>query len=94
VSDALELLALRKEVLVARASLQRLKAGIEIDALRESTRWPRVASSIAASPQGRSMLLGLLLAAAGPTRAGRLIRWAGGVVLVARVVSLLAGKDR
>ena len=88
--SAPELLALRKEVLVARASLQRLRAGVEIEGLREILRWPRAATSIAASPEGRSMLFGLLLLVAGRTRAGRIVRWAGAGVLVAKVVSLLA----
>ena len=92
-SSALELLALRKDVLVARASLQRLQAGLEIAALRERVRWPRVASSIASSARGRSVLLGLLLMVAGRARARRLVRWTGGVVLVAQAVSLLARQD-
>jgi hypothetical protein len=50
-SSASELLALRKEVLLARSSLQRLKSARAAGALRESLRWPRAAAAVVASPQ-------------------------------------------
>lgn len=85
-----ELLALRKEVLVARASLQRLKIGGELDALRESLRWPRAVAAIAASPQGRSVLFGLLLLLAGRGRVARLVRAGAGAVALVKLVSMFA----
>lgn len=87
--SAREFLALRKEVLVARASLQRLKIGVELDALREDLRWPRFAVAIAASPPGRSALLGALLLVAGRGRATRLIRIAAGALALAKLASTL-----
>jgi len=46
-NSELELLAARKQLLVARASLQRLQAAGHADALAQSLRWPtRIASAL------------------------------------------------
>jgi hypothetical protein len=66
------MLALRKEVLLARGSLQRLRLAQEAGALRESLRWPRAGAAIVQSLPVRSAIVGLLLGVAGHSRA---IRW-------------------
>lgn len=83
-----ELLALRKELLVARASLQRLKVGHELDALRESLRWPRAVAAVAASAPVRSMLFGLLLLVLGRGRVASLVRAAAGAVALVKLVGM------
>lgn len=85
-----ELLALRKEVLVARASLQRLKVGHELEALREGMRWPRAVAAIATSPPVRSLLFGLLLLVVGRGRVARLVRLGAGAVALAKVAGAFA----
>ena len=84
-----ELLALRREVLVARSSLQRLKIGRDVDALRESLNWPRALRAAASTPQGRSLLFGVLLLAAGSGRLARMVRMAAGVLAVAKLGAML-----
>lgn len=56
-----EVLALRKQVLLARASLQRLQVAAQVDSLRQGLRIPRVASTVLATPQGRSIAIGAVL---------------------------------
>ena len=41
-SEAAETLELRKQVLLARSSLCRLRIAVEITSVRESLHWPRV----------------------------------------------------
>ena len=70
-NSAADELALRKQVLVARATLQRLEAAAAAGELRDSLRWPRAAVAIAGSAPGRSLLASLLLLMA---RRGRFVR--------------------
>jgi hypothetical protein len=91
-SDSRELLVLRREVLVARASLQRLRAARDLDTLREGLSWPGAVASIATSTAGRSVLLGLIVLVAGRGRAARIVRLAGAAILVAKLVAGLARK--
>jgi hypothetical protein len=88
-SSASELLALRKEVLLARSSLQRLKIARDAGALRESLRWPRAAAAVVASPQGRSVLFGALLLLAGRGRFARLVRGTAAIVGLGRLAWVL-----
>jgi len=90
VNSARELLALRKEVLVARASLQRLKIGSELEALREDLRWPRAVAAIATSRAIRSALFGGLLILAGRGRAARLVRAAAAVAALIKTAGWFA----
>ncbi len=89
-NSARELLALRKEVLVARASLQRLKIGAELEALREDLRWPRAVVAIATSRPVRSALFGALLILAGRGRAARLVRTAAAVAALFKMAGWFA----
>jgi hypothetical protein len=86
-----ELLALRKDLLVARAALQRLRVRRDTDALRESLRWPRAATAFATSPRGLSITFALLLAVAGRGRLARLVRAAATLVALARLAYALGG---
>lgn len=85
-----ELLALRKEVLVARAALQRHKIGHDLDLLREDLRWPRAVAAIASSPPVRSALFGVLLLVVGGGRLARLVRAAAGLVAIVKLAGMFA----
>lgn len=90
--DATDLLALRKDVLVARAALQRLKIARDVEALRGSLRWPRTVAAVAASRPARSALMALLLLLGGPGRAVRLVGAAAGIVGVIKLWQALAAR--
>ncbi len=85
---------MRKEALVARASLQRVTIGHGVDTLRESLRVPRAAKAILASPQGRSAVLGLLLLLAGRGRVARLVRLAAGALAVVKIAGAIAASSQ
>jgi hypothetical protein len=59
-SKAAEMQALRKQLLLARSNLYRLKIRYQLDVIRADMRWPRVLVSLAAAPPARSALLGLI----------------------------------
>ena len=86
-SSELELLELRKNVLVARASLQRLKIGVELQVLREDLRWPRAVATIAKSRPVRSALFGGLLVLVGRGRLARFIAAAAAALALAKVAA-------
>ncbi len=88
-SEDRQLIALRKELLVARGSLQRLKVAREIDTLRGSVSWPRAMSAFASSPPGRSLLFGVALFALGPGRLGRAVRYAAAALALAKLALAL-----
>ena len=71
-SSQLEMLVTQKELLVARASLQRLQAAHEVEAISESLRWPRPLASVATSsrpsPWRHALLSSSLRAVASPAR--------------------------
>jgi hypothetical protein len=89
VNSRRELLALRREVLVARSSLQRLKIGRDVDALRESLQWPRALRAVTSTPQGRSLLFGMLLLVTGSGRLARMVRMAAAALAVAKLGAML-----
>lgn len=93
-SSRRELLALRREVLVARASLQRVAIARDVETLRGSLRWPRAAASIAASPLARSLVFGALVLIAGRGRVGRLIRLAATALSAMKLAAALARPKR
>lgn len=83
-SESREILALRKDLLVARAQLQRLKIARQAGELRESLNWRNAATTLATSPS-RALVFGLLLLVAGRGRMANLLRIGAGVVALARV---------
>ena len=85
-----ELLALRKDVLVARSSMLRLKAASELQSLLHGLTGREVAGSIAASPKARSAIFASLLLFAGSRRMGRLLRMAAVALAVAKAGAIAA----
>jgi hypothetical protein len=91
-SSDLEALAARKELLVARASLQRLQAANELAGLRERLQWSRSAGSLLSSPAVRSLLVAVALLAVRRSRFARFARWAGVALTVVRIVRSTMGR--
>lgn len=82
-----KLLALRKDVLVARSSLLRLRAAADVQRLRESVSCAHVRGAIATSPAARSALFGALLLVAGGQRLARWVRMAAVGLAVAKAAT-------
>jgi hypothetical protein len=89
-----ELLALQKEVLLARSSLCRLKIRRDMGRMRESLSFGGVASGIAASGTARELAVGLLLTGLGGRRVSRVVAFAGRVLVVARIALAAFGMVR
>jgi hypothetical protein len=85
-SRALEELALRKQLLVTRAAVQRLRVAQQLGVLHEETRMHALARSVLRSRQARSLMLALAMMALGRTRAARAMRVASVVLGLAGVV--------
>ena len=88
-NSAGEILALRKQLLLARSSLYRLRIAHDLATVREGLRWPRVGMAVAASPSARSALLGLLVLIAGETPVTRLLRGAALALVLAKLAGSL-----
>lgn len=93
-SESAELLAIRKDLLVARSSLYRLRIGRDVAGLRASVSLGSVGSAIAGSGTAREMVLGLLLAGAGRGRISRLVRLASRTLVIVRVALAAFGMVR
>jgi len=89
-----ELLALRKEMLIARASVERVRMAQQLGTLHEELRPGRIARSVLGSARTHAMLLGLLplLVRRGPM--GRWARRASFALSVARTVMGFMGSRR
>lgn len=83
---------MRKELLLARSSVQRLRIAHEVDALRRSLHWPRAGLALAALPPVRSALFGLMVGLAGRSRTARLVRGAALAMLAVKLAAGLARK--
>ena len=81
--------ALRKELVVARSSLARLRLRHDAALLRESLTPARVGASVAQSPAGRTAAFLVAVELAGPARIARLLAFAGRALVAARLVNLL-----
>lgn len=88
-NESREILALRKDLLIARAQLQRLKIAHQVGELREGLSWRNAATAFASSP-GRSLFFGLLLLVAGRSKVANLVRIAAGAVALAKVAGVFA----
>jgi hypothetical protein len=88
-----ESLAARKQVLVARATLERLQVQLETELVREGFRPRRLASAVAGTSQMRSLVIAAVLALAARTRFARLARWAGIALTVLQVVRSASRKE-
>jgi len=85
---ARETLAMRRELLVTRAALQRLRATHDVLALREGLRWPLAGGAWASSVPVRLGILGLLMLAG--RRRARLLRIAAVAMAAGMFVARLA----
>jgi len=94
VSSELELLALQKDLLVARGALQRLRILQEAAALGESFRGPKTLLAVAASTPVRTALFGLLLLVAGRGRVARGVSIAAVVIALAKLARNFAPHKR
>lgn len=88
-NESREILALRKDLLVARAQLQRLKIAREVGELRAGLSWRNAATTLTSSP-GRSLGFGLLLLLVGRSKVANLVRIAAGAVALAKVAGVFA----
>jgi hypothetical protein len=93
-SESPELLAIRKDLLLAKSSLYRLKVARDVDRVRESLSLGNVGSAIAFSAPARELALGLLLTGLGSGRASRLVRLASRMLVVARLALAAFGMVR
>jgi hypothetical protein len=82
----MEELALRKQLLVARSSLYRLKIRHETGVLRESLSWRHAAVAAASSSPARTAAFLLALEGLGKGRTARLLAFASRALMVARFV--------
>lgn len=93
-SKPAELLALQREVLLARSSLCRLKIQRDAIRLRQSVSLGQVGTAIAGSAPARELVLGLLLSGLGGRRVSRIVAFASGTVAVARIALAAFGMLR
>jgi hypothetical protein len=84
-----ELLQLRRDVLVARSAMLRLRAVRDAQALRESVTFSGIATSVRGSTRARSMLFGTLLVVLGGRRLAGAVRVAAAILAGARLVRLV-----
>src|SRR5258707_8485225 len=91
-SSELELLGARKQLLVARVSLQRLRAAHDVEALAQSLRGPGPMGLVARRPVLSLLVAGTLFALS-RGRIGQATRWAGVAVALLRVVRGFAARS-
>ena len=93
-SDRLEILALERQLLVARSRLCRLRLRSGSLALRDSLSWRRAAVTAAATPAAGRLAFDLAISLLGARYAGRGILFASRALSFARIVRALAGYAR
>jgi hypothetical protein len=79
------MLGARKQLLVARASLQRLQAAREVEAIGESLRWPRPLAAVATSQSALSLAATALFFVLGRGRFARVARWTSVALALVRI---------
>ena len=87
----IEYLAARKELLLGRSALCRLRLHREAHDLAASLHWTRVAAEAAASPPIRRLALGVAFSAIGLGRIARLVAFAGRALLYAKLARSAIG---
>lgn len=87
-------LALRKEVVLARSSLCRLKIHYQADSLRRSLTWGGVATAVGSVPPARAALFLLAAEGLGHERTARWLAFAGRALAVAKLASLVLAQLR
>jgi hypothetical protein len=89
VSERDDVLALRKEVLLARSALCRLRIHRDVLNVREGLTFARAGTALAGSARLREAALGLAAAGIGGGRVARFIALAGRTVVIARLALAL-----
>jgi hypothetical protein len=93
-SDAARDLALRKELLLARSSLYRLKLQGEVEAVRRSLSWPRAGMAIVSAGPARKLAFDLAVDVVGRDRVARYLTMAHRALAVARLAITAVGLFR
>lgn len=89
-----DILAQRKEILLKRSALCRLRLRGRMHDLHASLPWNRACVAAAISPPMRQLVFGVALSLVGIGRATRLLMLAGRVVLIARLARSVIGFAR
>ena len=87
-NDRAGILAMRKELLLARSSLCRLKIRGEVEGIRSHLSWARAGVAIAGAVPVRAFAFSLALGALGRGRLARFVRLAGRALVVARLATV------
>ncbi|MDO8412553.1 MAG: hypothetical protein Q7S51_02060 [Gallionellaceae bacterium] len=86
-SKLLETLSMRKDLLQARSAIYRMQMYQDINAINEKLAGVRAA--VISSHPMRSLLAGLVLQYLGHSRLARMLSWAGKVLMVIKVASVV-----
>jgi len=89
-SARLEVLAMERQLLVARSRLCRLRLRSRTQALRDSLSWRSAGFAVAAAPPARRLAFDLALAFVGGRRAAQAVAFAGRAVQLARLLGAVA----
>jgi hypothetical protein len=81
-------LALRKELLVARSSLYRLKIRHEVETFRHHLSWREAGAEAVRTPAARDALFLLAAEGIGRSRTARWLAVAGQVLAIAKLINL------
>jgi len=87
-SEKSELLAQRKQLLLARSSLGRLQIQHQVGNVYASVSWTRIGIRAATSLPVRSALFGLVVSRLGDSRVAQLISLASKVILFAKMTGV------
>ena len=93
-SRSREELAARKELLLARSSLHRLRLQHEARELRRSITTPRGVLAMATAPAVRPLLFSALLVVVGGRRLSRLLQGALAGLAIAKAIHALLGASK
>jgi hypothetical protein len=92
VSNETKQLALHRDLLVARASLQRLRMAHDARALGQALRGPGALLAAASSPPGRAVLFGVAMMVLGRGRVSRAVRIAAAALAVVKLARTLRSR--
>lgn len=93
-ADERQRLQERRQLLVARASMQRLQVTVHLARLREGSQKTLSAAALLSNPPVRSAIVALAAFALGRTRFARVVRIAGFAYLAVKVVRAVATRDK
>jgi hypothetical protein len=93
-SASLAALAIRRQELVERSALCRIRLHDDACAVRAAVSWKQVPVALAAAPAMRTMAWSLALSLLGTGRAGRILLYASRALLVVKVARAAIGYAR